>query len=940
MENIEDVGFAVVESDPEPVDDVVVHIELGSPAPTPTPSAALDLPSLDPPSGAESVGHFVPNAPASSKAQPKQETQEPTRIKLSITGMTCSSCVAKVERRLLALPFVQSASVQLLTNSADVTFDAALADADDVVQATERLGYGARVEAAPGASYSQSKRLSSLEETRRAEKRKYERMLIFAAVFSVPALVLSMLVPLFGGAKEGLEQTIVSGLTINAFVLWLLVTPVMIIPGRYFFVLAWKDLRHGIANMYLLVTLGVSAAYIYSFMAVVMNMADGSSVEGGAHFFETASTLLTLIVLGKYLDHLARARTSDALTRLMESQAQVALRLVPPADSEAQTRAASTASDAAANDVAPNVDTWPAEEVDADALRVGDYVKIIRGAKVPADGVVVDGSSSVDEAMLTGEPLPAEKYPGDRVVGATINQEGTLYVLVDRVGADSTLSRIVTLLEEAQSQQPEIQEFADKLAGVFVPVVVVLAFMSFFVWFALVSSGALPEAWHEDESDFLFAFLFAISVLVIACPCALGLATPTAVMVGTGVGASQGVLIKSGLALETAHNVDAVVFDKTGTLTLGKPTVTSLKVVSAGVDVVELCYLIGSAELNSEHILGKAIVSFAEQALAKRAPERKLSAPEEFVAVSGRGLRCNVAGRCVVLGNRPWMVASNVHVDNFVEGVMRTVELTGQTALAVAVDRELAAVVAIGDPPKPEAMAVVRHLQDMDVEVWMCTGDNARTADVLARHLGIANVRAEVLPEDKYRLVQHLQGEGRTVAMVGDGINDSPALAQADLGVAIGCGTDIAIEAADVVLVKSRLTDVICALDLSRKTFQRIRWNFFWAFCYNTLGIPIAAGLFFPLVQVRLPPELAAFAMAMSSLSVIGSSLLLRRYRRPEIKSTGEPQAMTNLWRSGHKVSACCGCGSCLCCAPHDDVIIDLTGECQCSCGPEKCRCR
>jgi Cu+-exporting ATPase len=852
-------------------------------------------------------------------------------VKLSISGMTCASCVATIQRHLeAAFPdWLLACDINLLTESALVRINVAHPDSSvqKIISEIEDVGFSATVQdggrsgprssgngevadaarrGSASAPQSGAEKAAAMVAARQASVRHYRQLLLFCLVFAVPVFIMAMVLSYIPVTSDGLMRRVYHSLSLGSLLMWILSSPLQFGVGAIFYRLAWKGLRHRNANMSLLIAIGTSAAYGYALIDVIRALATpmqtdagapmdmpmgmpmdpsgndvaamdqhGSSSDiggmGGAMFFETASTLITFIILGRFLEALAKGKTSEALVKLTQMQADVAILLhLDPVTGAVLSE----------------------EEVASSSLRVGQLVKVLRGTKVPADGVVTEGSSAVDEAFLTGESLPVHKQTGDDVIGASINQESTLIVRVTRAASESTLANILHLMENAQSGKAPIQKFADRLSGVFVPIVVVLAFLTWLVWFLIATqSSIIPTGWLNqggaNGSRFLFSFLFGLAVVVIACPCALGLATPTAVMVGTGVGASMGVLIKGGSALETAHKVSVFVFDKTGTLTEGKPKVTAVKQF-VQLPLARLAFLLGSAEQDSEHVLAKAIVNWAKEELSTNieAVSATLSQPMDFVATSGKGLTCVVDGSKVAIGNRACMSDAGVSIPIESEQYMVMAERTGAIALAVSIDGVFAAILSLSDPPKLEARSIVQHLtQRMGIEVWMCTGDNVRTAHAVAARVGIAAERvvASALPGDKLELVKRLQSDGHSVGMIGDGINDSPALAQANLGVSVGAGTDVAMETASVVLIRNDLRDLVTALDLSRATLRRIRINFVWALGYNLVGIPIAAGLFYPAVQIRLPPELAALAMALSSVSVICSSLWLKRYRKPVI---------------------------------------------------------
>eukprot|EP00457_Paulinella_chromatophora_P001080 gb/GEZN01001082.1/.p1 GENE.gb/GEZN01001082.1/~~gb/GEZN01001082.1/.p1 ORF type:complete len:1034 (-),score=133.08 gb/GEZN01001082.1/:168-3269(-) len=908
-------------------------------------------------------------------------------IKLDIRGMTCASCSNTIERTLAAHIGVRRANVNLITESASVEFDPAATTAEALVEAVEDVGFEAQlnttslrthislaipnvdpVDAAKIESFMGQLRgvhqvvvnvgtetasvqfdpnqisprsvvrkiqelgfevtlstpdgLTTLAERNAETIAYYARLLCISLLFALPAFVISMILPRTS-AKMWLMQSVGNTqLTNMGLILWVLVTPVQFGVGSIFFTSAYKSLRHRSANMSLLIVMGTMAAYIYSLYAVLMGVltpaVPGQPNEmGNSHFFETSSTLITFVILGRFLEATAKSRTSLALQVLMALNPQVAVLL--KYDEE--------------NNLIGE------EEVAASLLYKGDVVKVVRGWKLPADGHVVYGQSSVDESMITGESMPVNKDVGDTVIGGTINEGGVIHVKVSAVGSESTLHQIVSLMENAQATKAPIQAFADKISGVFVPFVIFCASLSFFIWFILASTDSIPVTWKDDKSDFLFALIFGISVLVIACPCALGLATPTAVMVGTGVGAQHGVFIKGGLALETAHKTSAFIMDKTGTLTEGRPKVKDVVVLDKKRRIQDLAYLIGSIELDSEHILGRSIVEWA-----KATADKQLTAPADFEARTGKGVAGCVGGELVMIGNHIWLEENGVSVPDSATQQMVVLQSHGKTVLLVSVSLQCTALLALADPPRPESRAVVAGLKALGMEIWMATGDNKNTARTVAAQIGIENIVAEVLPADKVELVKHLQSKGFVVAMLGDGINDSPALVQADLGISVGQGTAIAVEAADIVLVRNNLADILVALDLSRKVFRRIQWNFVWALGFNTLGIPIAGGLFFPWIQVHLPPELAALAMALSSVCVVSSSLLLKFYTRPAFKrqlpfleEDGVKELPSESLRSSQCKCKVCTCRDCSCAGVVQNARQKITGGDSCKEAKSQC---
>ncbi|KAF7801335.1 copper-transporting ATPase RAN1-like [Senna tora] len=676
---------------------------------------------------------------------------------------------------------------------------------------------------------------------------------------------------------------------------WALVSLIQFVIGKRFYIAAGRALRNGSTNMDVLVALGTTASYVYSVCALLYGALTGF---WSPTYFETSAMLITFVLLGKYLECLAKGKTSDAIKKLVELAPATALLVVKDKGGK------------------------PVEEREIDSLLIqpGDTLKVLPGAKIPADGMVTWGSSYVNESMVTGESVPVLKEVNASVIGGTINLHGVLHIEATKVGTDTVLSQIISLVETAQMSKAPIQKFADYVASIFVPTVVALALLTLLGWYIAGALGAYPDDWlPKNGNHFVFALMFAISVVVIACPCALGLATPTAVMVATGVGANNGVLIKGGDALERAQTVKYVIFDKTGTLTQGKATVTTAKVFT-GMDRGEFLTLVASAEASSEHPLAKAIVEYARhfhffdessattgtQNDVKESKAGWLFDVSDFSALPGRGVQCFLDGKRILVGNRKLMVENGINIPTQVENFVVELEESAKTGILVAYDDKLTGVLGVADPLKREASVVIEGLQKMGVRPVMVTGDNTRTAQAVAKehvlitldycdfkavllsvslqHLvGIEDVRAEVMPAGKAEVVRSFQEDGSIVAMVGDGINDSPALAAADVGMAIGAGTDIAIEAADYVLMRNNLEDVIIAIEISRKTFSPIRLNYVFAMAYNVVAIPVAVGVFFPSLGIKLPPWVAGACMALSSVSVVCSSLLLRRYRRPRL---------------------------------------------------------
>jgi Cu+-exporting ATPase len=745
---------------------------------------------------------------------------------ISVGGMTCATCVETIETALMELDGVQSAVANLATEKVRVVYDPSRARIADIKRKIREVGY----------DVIEAETRDADKEARQKEMLRQKRLLVFAATLSVPTLILSLLMAFTSlGHNEFFSQY-------GNFVLFLLATPVQFIAGYRFYVSAWIALKNRSATMDTLIAVGTSAAYIYS-LAVVF--APGA-VAFHETYFDTASMIITLILFGKYLEAKAKGSTSEAIRKLVDLQAKTA-RVVREG-----------------NEV----------EVPVDEVDVGEVFVVRPGEKIPTDGVVTEGSSAVDESMLTGESVPVEKTADSEVIGGSLNKNGVLKARATRVGADTALAQIVRLVEEAQGSKAPVQRLADRVAGVFVPTVIGIAIITLIVWYFFAY-----DQFTIATPKFIFSLTAFISVLVIACPCALGLATPTAIMVGTGRGAENGILVKSGEALEIAGNVNTVVFDKTGTLTKGMPEVTDVFAFDLAED--EVIRLASIAEKGSEHPLGQAIM--------RKAGSKGMVVPDaaSFEGLPGMGVGAEHEGEMILVGNRRLYGDLEIKLDDEVEATVQKAEGEGKTAMILCVDGRIAGVLAVADVIKPEAVEAVQALKDMGIEVAMLTGDNRRTADVIAKQLGIAQVLAEVLPEDKAKEVDKLQKKGRIVAMVGDGVNDAPALAKADVGIAIGSGTDVAIETGSMVLVRNDVRDVVAAIQLSKRTMQKIRQNLFWAFGYNTAGIPIAAGILFPFFNVLLPPIIAAGAMAFSSVTVVSNAALLKRYT-PEIKRRQE----------------------------------------------------
>lgn len=743
----------------------------------------------------------------------KLDTVEKT---MAIEGMTCAACAKAVERVTRKLPGVVSSDVNIATEKLKITYEPSVTDISDIKTAISKAGYKAL----------------DIEEGKKEEVNKAEiesknlwKRFIISIIFTVPLLYISM------GHMMGLHLPSIIDPMVNplnfGIIQLVLVVPVMY-TGRRFYVNGFKALKLMAPNMDSLISIGTLAAVIYGLFAIYQ-ISMGNSKYAMDLYFESAATILTLITLGKYLESVSKGKTSDAIKKLMG--------LAPKN--------------------ATIIRDGSEIVVPIDDVMVDDIVIVKPGERLPVDGEVVEGSTSIDESMLTGESIPVEKSLGSKVIGASINKNGYIKYRATKVGKDTTLSQIIKLVEEAQGSKAPIAKLADIISGYFVPAVIGLAIL-----------GAI--IWAIAGKDAIFVLTIFISVLVIACPCALGLATPTAIMVGTGKGAENGVLIKSGEALENAHKINAIIFDKTGTITEGKPKVTDI--ITYGIDEKELLYFAATAEKGSEHPLGEAIVKRAEE------DEINLGASENFKAISGRGIEVTINEKDVYLGNLNLMMDRELPLKD-VESKMESLSLEGKTPMIIAIGKEIKGIIAVADTIKPSSKKAVEVLHNMGITVAMLTGDNKNTANAIGRQVGIDKIIAEVMPEHKAEEVQKLQKQGYKVAMVGDGINDAPALVAADVGIAIGSGTDVAIESADIVLVKSDLMDVPIAIDLSKKTIRNIKENLFWAFGYNTLGIPVAMGLLYAFGGPLLNPMIAALAMSFSSVSVLLNALRLKGYK-------------------------------------------------------------
>ncbi len=748
----------------------------------------------------------------------------------NVSGMTCSACSAHVEKAVCRLEGVAEVNVSLLTNSMQVTYDEDAASSEAIIAAVKNSGYGASLPQAAGTAAPAVRQ----EDVMAGELAQMKHRMVWSFAFLIPLFYISM-GHMMGAPLPGFLTGMDNALAF-AFTQLLLTLPIMYLNDKYYKV-GFKTLFRGAPNMDSLIAVGSMAAVAYGVFAIYQI---GFGLGHGAGdlvakyhmdlYFESAGMILTLITLGKFLETRSKGKTSQAITRLMDLAPKTARVLREGGEMEI-----------------------PVEEV-----LVGDRIVVRPGQAIPVDGTVVEGASAVDESALTGESLPVDKGPGDKVAAASINKSGSFVFEATRVGQDTTLAQMIRLVEEASSSKAPIAKLADKVAGVFVPVVMVIAAVTALVWLAVTRS---PEQ----------ALTAGVAVLVISCPCALGLATPVAIMVGTGKGAENGILVKSAEALETLHAIDTVVLDKTGTLTQGRPQVTDI-LPAGGVTESALLGLAACLEAPSEHPLGAAIV---EEAGARGLPRQPV---ERFAAVHGRGVEAVLGGRRCLAGNRAMMEEAGVDLSAW-EDRAQALAAQGKTPLYFAKDTSLLGLIAVADTPKPTSRDAVAAFRSLGIDVIMLTGDNRRTADAIGAQLGVTEVMAEVLPQDKERKVSELQSQGRKVAMVGDGINDAPALARADVGLAIGAGTDVAIESADIVLMKSDLLDAAAAVELSRATIRNIKENLFWAFFYNSLGIPLAAGVFFPLLGWQLNPMFAAAAMSLSSVCVVSNALRLRFFK-------------------------------------------------------------
>lgn len=722
---------------------------------------------------------------------------------LQVKGMHCASCATLLTKALSKAEGVKEATVNYATAKATVHFDEKKTNEEKFIQIIKDKGYDASL---------LTEGLHSLEkeaELMKEEIEEIKKLFLISFLFAFPAFVFGMIFP-----RIGLNIPYIQ------YISWILATPVQFYVGWQFYKGTWHALRNKTANMDTLIALGTSAAYLFSVYQVLAGNTE--------QYFEVSAILITFVVMGKWLEAIAKGKTSEAIKKLISMSPKIATVIRHGKELK----------------------------IPVDEIQMGDIILVRPGEKVPIDGQITEGYSSVDESMITGESIPVEKKKGDAVIGGTINKQGSFHFKTTRVGANTTLSRIIKLIEDAQGSKAPIQRFADAVSQYFVPAVLVIAIFAFLAWYFIFSSSLS------------FALIAAVAVLVIACPCALGLATPTAIMVGTGKGARQGILIKGGEALETAHKIKYIIFDKTGTITKGTPELTDMK-TTAKLTEKELLKIAASIEKYSEHALAEAIVKKAEQ------EKIILTKPTNFKAIPGHGVEAKLGAKLYIFGNRKLMQKEKIPLSSY-EPEIKSLEEQGKTVMFLSSGKTLLGMIAVADQVKDSSAEAIEELHKLGIQVYMITGDNERTAQAIAKQTGITNIFAEVLPEDKAAYVKKLQQKGK-VAMVGDGINDAPALAQADLGIAMASGTDVAMETGSIVLMRNDLRDVPKAIHLSRLTMTKIKQNMFWALFYNVVGIPIAAGVLYPFTGWLLSPMIAGGAMALSSVSVVTNSLLLKR---------------------------------------------------------------
>lgn len=744
-----------------------------------------------------------------------------------ITGMSCAACSSAVERVTRKLDGVQSSDVNLTTTKMTITYDESQVTPELIISKVEKAGFGAEPIAEDVGVKEQDEAMFQEQEEQLAHAK---RRLIIAICFAVPLLYLSM------GHMIPVELPLPAFLSmhtspLNFALAQLIFTVPILICGKKFYTGGLRALIKGNPNMDSLVAIGTGSAFLYSLVMTFGIPAD--PMKAHQLYYESAAVVVTLVMLGKYMESRSKGKTSEAIRKLMELAPDTAILYENGAEREIQTA----------------------------LVQKDQHILIKPGSRIPLDGIIVSGSSSVDESMLTGESIPVEKKAGDPVIGGSMNYNGAMEVAVTHTGEDTTLSKIIRLIEDAQGKKAPISKLADRVAGVFVPVVMGIAVLAALLW------------WIFGGKELAFILTIFVAILVIACPCALGLATPTAIMVGTGVGASHGILIKSGEALEICHKVDAVVFDKTGTITEGKPKVTDIHVLASELSKDQLLKIAADCEQMSEHPLGQAIVEAAKEA------QILLEHPEQFKSITGAGIIATHQGRAAGIGNSRLLEQLGVVLDPNVQELSDDLAAQGKTPMYLVLDQVLVGIISVADTIKSTSVSAVEQIRKLGIDVYMLTGDNQRTAEYIGKQAHIDHVIAQVLPEDKANVISDLQRQGKTVMMVGDGINDAPALVQADVGCAIGSGSDIALESGDVVLMKSDLNDVYRAIKLSRATIRNIRQNLFWAFFYNSLGIPVAAGVLYLFGGPLLSPMIGGFAMSLSSVCVVGNALRLKTIR-------------------------------------------------------------
>lgn len=730
-----------------------------------------------------------------------------TKLELFIPDIHCASCVATIEKRLKSTEGIVSCNTNFSNKTVYIDYIAEAVSPNEIKNVISDAGYTAKE-----ITVNMQNKKELFEEK---EYKMQKSKLIVSLLLTIPIFILSMFFPDF---------------RLKNWIMLILSIPVIFFTGEQFYTGAYKAFMHKSANMNTLIAVGTGAAFLYSFVATVFPDLFVSAGQKPEVYYEVATVIITLILMGRMLEAKAKSKTSLAIQRLIGLQPKTARVIYKNEE----------------------------QDIEIKNLKVGDIILVKPGEKIPVDGEIIEGVSSVNESMITGESLPIGKKVGDEIIGATINQEGSFKYKATKVGKDTMLQQIINMVEQAQNSKAPIQKLADTISGYFVPVVIVIAVITFLLWFYLA-----PAALRMH-----YAIMNFVAVLIIACPCALGLATPTAIMVGTGMSAERGILIKGGDSLETLHKVQSIILDKTGTITKGEPEVTN---IITDIDIKEFLFYAASAEKNSEHPISKAI--------RKKAEFEKISLidPKNFQSLTGSGIRAKVNGKEILIGNQKLIEENKINL-NFSQEAVNLLD-EGKTIVFVSIDNKIEGFIAIADTIKAESIHAIKKLKDMGLEVIMLTGDNYKTAQAIAKQVEINKVFAEILPQDKENIVRNIQNENKIVAMVGDGINDAPALVKADVGIAIGTGTDVAIEASDITLIKGNLLSVVSAINLSKKTINVIKQNLFFSLIYNILGIPIAAGLLYPSLGLLLNPMLAAFAMAASSISVISNSLRLRKIK-------------------------------------------------------------